>query len=122
MLPVPSLRAPLGLGARSRGQRPEVLIVTPHPPSFSQTNSSCESNRTASDPGDILDNPALPFYEAVLGLSALGLACVGVCSAATFTRATRTASTALHNNLFSKVGAGPARAGPGRAAPPLEKS
>ncbi|ELK29358.1 ATP-binding cassette sub-family C member 11 [Myotis davidii] len=69
----------------------------------SGTNSSCESNRTASDPGDILDNPALPFYEAVLGLSALGLACVGVCSAAAFTRATRTASTALHNDLFSKV-------------------
>ncbi|XP_059524086.1 ATP-binding cassette sub-family C member 11 isoform X1 [Myotis daubentonii] len=69
----------------------------------SGTNSSCESNRTASDPGDILDNPALPFYEAVLGLSALGLACVGVCSAAAFTRATRTASTALHDDLFSKV-------------------
>lgn len=31
MLPVPLLRAPLGLGARSQGQGPEVLIVTPRP-------------------------------------------------------------------------------------------
>ncbi|XP_014306298.2 ATP-binding cassette sub-family C member 11-like, partial [Myotis lucifugus] len=83
----------------------------------SGTNSSFESNRTASDPGDILDNPALPFYEMVLGLSALVLACVGVCSAVAFTRATRKASTALHNDLFSKVGAGPAQAGPGWTAP-----
>ncbi|XP_054566446.1 ATP-binding cassette sub-family C member 11 [Eptesicus fuscus] len=69
----------------------------------SGTNSSHESNRTTSDPGSILDNPHLPFYETVLGLSALVLTCVGVCSSVAFTRATRKASTALHNDLFSKV-------------------
>ncbi|CAK6436569.1 unnamed protein product [Pipistrellus nathusii] len=69
----------------------------------SGTNSSHESNRSTSDPGNILDNPRLSFYETVLGLSTLALTCVGVCSSVAFTRATRKASTALHNSLFSKV-------------------
>ncbi|KAM8775297.1 ATP-binding cassette sub-family C member 11-like [Rhynchonycteris naso] len=67
----------------------------------SGTNSSQASNGT--DPGDILDNPLLSFYETVFGLSLLALTGVGVCSSVTFTAVTRRASTALHNTLFSRV-------------------
>ncbi|XP_066205688.1 ATP-binding cassette sub-family C member 11 isoform X2 [Saccopteryx leptura] len=69
----------------------------------SGTNSSQASNGTADDPGDILDNPLLSWYEMVFGLSLLALTCLGVCSSAVFTAVTRRASTALHNKLFSKV-------------------
>ncbi|XP_003792644.1 ATP-binding cassette sub-family C member 11 [Otolemur garnettii] len=69
----------------------------------SGTNSSQESNRTTADPGDIMDNPQLSFYEMVYGLSLVFLVCVGVCSSGVFTKVTRKASTALHNQLFSKV-------------------
>ncbi|XP_058530423.1 ATP-binding cassette sub-family C member 11 isoform X2 [Ochotona princeps] len=69
----------------------------------SGTNSSQDGNSTTEDPGNILDNPQLPFYKLVYGLSALLLICVGVCFSVTFTRTTRKASTALHDKLFSKV-------------------
>ncbi|XP_008579384.1 PREDICTED: ATP-binding cassette sub-family C member 11 isoform X2 [Galeopterus variegatus] len=69
----------------------------------SGTNSSRDSNRTAADPGDILDNPQLPFYQLVYGLSILLVISLGICSSKAFTKITRKASTALHNNLFNKV-------------------
>ncbi|EHB12489.1 ATP-binding cassette transporter sub-family C member 11 [Heterocephalus glaber] len=69
----------------------------------SGTNCSRESNRTIADPGDILDNPQLPFYQLVYGLSTLVLICTAICSSGAFTKATRRASTALHNKLLSKV-------------------
>ncbi|XP_045389733.1 ATP-binding cassette sub-family C member 11 isoform X5 [Lemur catta] len=69
----------------------------------SGTNSSRASNGTTAGPGDIRDNPQLPFYQLVYGLSLLLLVCVGICSSASFTRITRRASTALHNRLLSKV-------------------
>uniref|UniRef100_A0A8C8YRH9 ATP binding cassette subfamily C member 11 n=1 Tax=Prolemur simus TaxID=1328070 RepID=A0A8C8YRH9_PROSS len=69
----------------------------------SGTNSSRASNGTTAGPGDIRDNPQLPFYQLVYGLSLLLLVCVGICSSASFTRITRRAATALHNRLLSKV-------------------
>ncbi|KAM5262856.1 ATP-binding cassette sub-family C member 11 [Ctenodactylus gundi] len=69
----------------------------------SGTNRSQENNRTTTDPGNILDNPQLPFYQLVYGLSTLVLICAGICSSGLFTKATRKASTALHNKLFNKV-------------------
>ncbi|XP_024407272.2 ATP-binding cassette sub-family C member 11 [Desmodus rotundus] len=69
----------------------------------SGTNSSRETNGTTADPGDILDNPHLSFYQLVFGLSALVLTCVGCCSSVAFTKVTRKASTALHNKLFHRV-------------------
>ncbi|XP_004704957.1 ATP-binding cassette sub-family C member 11 [Echinops telfairi] len=69
----------------------------------SGTNGSQENNGTNAIPGDPLDNPQLPFYQLVYGLSALFLACLGICSSGAFTKVTRKASTALHNQLFSKV-------------------
>ncbi|XP_014644056.1 PREDICTED: ATP-binding cassette sub-family C member 11 [Ceratotherium simum simum] len=69
----------------------------------SGTNSSRESNRTTADSGDILDNPQLPFYQLVYGLSTLFLICTAICSSGAFTKVTRKASTALHNKLFNKV-------------------
>uniref|UniRef100_A0A8I3WCH0 ATP binding cassette subfamily C member 11 n=1 Tax=Callithrix jacchus TaxID=9483 RepID=A0A8I3WCH0_CALJA len=69
----------------------------------SGTNSSRESNGTTADPGDLLDNPQLSFYQLIYGLSSLLLICVGVCSSGIFTKVTRKASSALHNKLFSKV-------------------
>ncbi|KAJ8782570.1 hypothetical protein J1605_000549 [Eschrichtius robustus] len=70
-----------------------------------QTNSSQESNRTTADPGDILDNPQLPFYQLVYGLSALFTVCMGICPSAAFTKVVRKAPTptALHNKLFNRV-------------------
>uniref|UniRef100_A0A2K6ES78 ATP binding cassette subfamily C member 11 n=1 Tax=Propithecus coquereli TaxID=379532 RepID=A0A2K6ES78_PROCO len=62
-----------------------------------------ESNGTTAEPGDVGDNPQLPFYSLVYGLSLLLLVCVSVCSAGTFTKVTRKASTALHGALLSKV-------------------
>ncbi|KAG8510010.1 ATP-binding cassette sub-family C member 11 [Galemys pyrenaicus] len=67
------------------------------------TNSSLESNRTTTEPGDILENPQLPFYQLVYGLIALALICVGICFSWVFSKVTRKASTALHNKLFKKV-------------------
>ncbi|XP_004690202.1 PREDICTED: ATP-binding cassette sub-family C member 11 [Condylura cristata] len=69
----------------------------------SGTNSSLETNRTTAEPGDILDNPQLPFYQLVYGLITLVLICVGVCFSWAFSRITRKASTVLHNKLFRKV-------------------
>ncbi|XP_004371751.1 ATP-binding cassette sub-family C member 11 [Trichechus manatus latirostris] len=69
----------------------------------SGTNSSRESNGTKADPGEVLDNPQLPFFQLVYGVSTLLLSCTGICSSFLFTRVTRKASTALHNKLFSKV-------------------
>ncbi|XP_053438093.1 ATP-binding cassette sub-family C member 11 isoform X2 [Nycticebus coucang] len=69
----------------------------------SGTNSSQEGNRTTADPGDIMDNPQLSFYEMVYGLILVFVVCVGVCSSGAFTKVTRKASTALHNQLFGKV-------------------
>ncbi|TKC38026.1 hypothetical protein EI555_016179 [Monodon monoceros] len=69
----------------------------------SGTNSSQESNRTTADPGDILDNPQLPFYQLVYGLSALFAVCMGICTSAAFTKVVRKAPTALHNKLFNKT-------------------
>ncbi|XP_062965991.1 ATP-binding cassette sub-family C member 11 [Cynocephalus volans] len=69
----------------------------------SGTNSSRDSNRTAADPGDILGNPQLPFYQLVYGLSILLIISLGICFSKAFTKITRKASTALHNNLFNKV-------------------
>ncbi|XP_060041586.1 ATP-binding cassette sub-family C member 11 isoform X2 [Erinaceus europaeus] len=65
--------------------------------------NSQESNWTTADPGDILDNPQLTYYQLVYGLSILILACLGVCFSGAFTKVTRKASTTLHNKLFSKV-------------------
>uniref|UniRef100_A0A452SMH5 ATP binding cassette subfamily C member 11 n=1 Tax=Ursus americanus TaxID=9643 RepID=A0A452SMH5_URSAM len=73
----------------------------------SGTNSSRESNGTAADPGDILDNPRLFYYQLVYGLSVLLLVCTSVCSSGAFTKVTRKASTALHNELFNKVSGSP---------------
>ncbi|XP_008065706.2 ATP-binding cassette sub-family C member 11 [Carlito syrichta] len=69
----------------------------------SGTNSSWVRNRTTADPDDMANNPQLPFYQMVYGLTTLLLVCVGICSAWTFTKVTRKASTALHNKLFNKV-------------------
>nr|XP_044616780.1 ATP-binding cassette sub-family C member 11 isoform X5 [Equus asinus] len=69
----------------------------------SGANSSQESNRTPADPGDILENPQLPFYQLVYGLSTLAVICVGIGCSKAFTKVTRKASTALHNQLFHKV-------------------
>ncbi|GAB5582248.1 ATP-binding cassette sub-family C member 11 isoform X1 [Prionailurus iriomotensis] len=69
----------------------------------SGTNSSQESNGTTADPGDILDNPQLPIYQLVYGLSVLLLICTGLCFSKAFTKLTRKASTALHSKLLSKV-------------------
>uniref|UniRef100_A0A8D2DC37 ATP binding cassette subfamily C member 11 n=1 Tax=Sciurus vulgaris TaxID=55149 RepID=A0A8D2DC37_SCIVU len=69
----------------------------------SGTNHSQESNRTTADPGDMLDNPQLPFYQLVYGLSILCLICTGICSSGAFTKVTRKASTALHDKLLDKV-------------------
>ncbi|XP_040353882.1 ATP-binding cassette sub-family C member 11 isoform X5 [Herpailurus yagouaroundi] len=69
----------------------------------SGTNSSQESNGTTADPGDILDNPQLPIYHLVYGLSVLLLICTGLCFSKAFTKLTRKASTALHSKLLSKV-------------------
>ncbi|XP_036922201.1 ATP-binding cassette sub-family C member 11 [Sturnira hondurensis] len=74
----------------------------------SGTNSSQGANGTAQEePGDILDNPHLPFYQLVYGLSALVLVCVGCCSSLVFTKVTRKASTALHNKLLHRVSRSP---------------
>ncbi|KAF6076391.1 ATP binding cassette subfamily C member 11 [Phyllostomus discolor] len=74
----------------------------------SGTNSSREANVTTADPGDILDNPDLSFYEMVFGLSTLALTLVGCCSSLVFTKVTRKASTALHNQLLHRVTGSPA--------------
>ncbi|XP_027947047.1 ATP-binding cassette sub-family C member 11 isoform X2 [Eumetopias jubatus] len=73
----------------------------------SGTNSSQESNGTTADPGDILNNPQLLYYQLVYGLSVLLLIFMGVCSSGAFTKITREASTALHNELFNKVSGSP---------------
>ncbi|XP_076693670.2 ATP-binding cassette sub-family C member 11 [Callospermophilus lateralis] len=69
----------------------------------SGTNCSQESNWTTADPGDMLDNPQLPFYQLVYGLSTLCLICTGICSSGTFTKVTRKATTVLHDKLLDKV-------------------
>ncbi|XP_006183606.2 ATP-binding cassette sub-family C member 11 [Camelus ferus] len=69
----------------------------------SGTNRSRESNGTTADPGDILDNPQLPFYQLVYGLGALFLVFIGILFSLAFTKVTVKASTTLHNNLLSKV-------------------
>ncbi|XP_055992080.1 ATP-binding cassette sub-family C member 11 [Sorex fumeus] len=69
----------------------------------SGTNSSRESNKTTVEPGDILDNPQLPFYQLVYGLIAVVLLCVGLCFSTIYSKVTRRASTVLHNKLFCKV-------------------
>ena len=68
-----------------------------------KNNSSQESNWTAADPGDILDNPQLPFYQLVFGLSSLLVILLGICLSLVFTKVMGKASTALHNKLFNKV-------------------
>lgn len=50
-----------------------------------------------------MDNPQLPFYQLVYGLSALFAVCMGICTSAAFTKVVREAPTALHNKLFNKV-------------------
>uniref|UniRef100_A0A2K6UA18 ATP binding cassette subfamily C member 11 n=1 Tax=Saimiri boliviensis boliviensis TaxID=39432 RepID=A0A2K6UA18_SAIBB len=69
----------------------------------SGTNSSRESNGTSGDPGDLLDNPQLSFYQLIYGLNALLLICMGICSSRIFTKVTRKASSTLHSKLFNKV-------------------
>ncbi|XP_043293739.1 ATP-binding cassette sub-family C member 11 isoform X3 [Cervus canadensis] len=69
----------------------------------SGNNSSQESNWTAADPGDILDNPQLPFYQLVFGLSGLFSIFVSICLSVVFTKVMGKAPTALHNKLFNKV-------------------
>uniref|UniRef100_A0A4W2C7M1 ATP binding cassette subfamily C member 11 n=1 Tax=Bos indicus x Bos taurus TaxID=30522 RepID=A0A4W2C7M1_BOBOX len=69
----------------------------------SGNNSSQESNWTTADPGDILDNPQLPFYQLVFGLSGLLAILLGICLSLVFTKVMGKASTALHNKLFNKV-------------------
>ncbi|XP_069405894.1 ATP-binding cassette sub-family C member 11 isoform X3 [Ovis canadensis] len=66
-------------------------------------NSSQESNWTTADPGDILDNPQLPFYQLVFGLSSLFAVFLGILLSVVFTKVMGKASTALHNKLFNKV-------------------
>ncbi|XP_032182404.1 ATP-binding cassette sub-family C member 11 isoform X3 [Mustela erminea] len=73
----------------------------------SGTNSSQESNGTTADPGDILNNPQLLYYQLVYGLSVLLLIFTGVCSSRGFTKITRKASTVLHDKLFNKVSCSP---------------
>ncbi|XP_037000701.2 ATP-binding cassette sub-family C member 11 [Artibeus jamaicensis] len=73
------------------------------------TNSSRGANGTATgDPGDILDNPHLLFYQLVFGLSTVALTFVGCCFSVLFTKVTKKASTALHNKLFHRVSQSPA--------------
>ncbi|XP_029781122.1 ATP-binding cassette sub-family C member 11 isoform X1 [Suricata suricatta] len=69
----------------------------------SGTNSSQESNGTMADPGNILDNPQLPIYQLVYGLSVLLLILLSICSSGVYAKLTRKASTALHSKLLSKV-------------------
>lgn len=56
-----------------------------------------------ADPGDILDNPQLPIYQLVYGLSTLLLIFMSICFSWVFTKLMRKASTTLHSNLLSKV-------------------
>lgn len=70
-----------------------------------KTNSSREDNGTVADPGNILDNPQLPYFELVFGLSSLVLIVLGVCSSVLFTKVMRRASTIIHDKLLHKVGA-----------------
>ncbi|XP_061243086.1 ATP-binding cassette sub-family C member 11 isoform X2 [Bos javanicus] len=69
----------------------------------SGNNSSQKSNWTTADPGDILDNPQLLFYQLVFGLSGLLAILLGICLSLVFTKVMGKASTALHNKLFNKV-------------------
>ncbi|XP_039098050.1 ATP-binding cassette sub-family C member 11 isoform X2 [Hyaena hyaena] len=69
----------------------------------SGTNSSQESNGTMADPGDILDNPQLPIYQLVYGLSTVLLIFMSICFSWAFTKLMRKASTTLHSKLLSKV-------------------
>ncbi|XP_020735225.2 ATP-binding cassette sub-family C member 11 isoform X1 [Odocoileus virginianus] len=69
----------------------------------SGNNSSQESNWTAADPGDILDNPQLPFYQLVFGLSILFTIFFSICLTVVFTKVMGKAPTTLHNKLFNKV-------------------
>ncbi|XP_043754326.1 ATP-binding cassette sub-family C member 11 isoform X3 [Cervus elaphus] len=69
----------------------------------SGNNSSQESNWTAADPGDILDNPQLPFYQLVFGFSGLFSIFMSICLSVVFTKVMGKAPTALHNKLFNKV-------------------
>uniref|UniRef100_A0A8C6FJT4 ATP binding cassette subfamily C member 11 n=1 Tax=Moschus moschiferus TaxID=68415 RepID=A0A8C6FJT4_MOSMO len=75
----------------------------------SGNNSSQESNWTAADPGDILDNPQLPFYQLVFGLSSLFTIFLGICLSVVFTKVMGKAPTTLHNKLFNKVSHCPMR-------------
>ncbi|XP_065776550.1 ATP-binding cassette sub-family C member 11 isoform X2 [Muntiacus reevesi] len=75
----------------------------------SGSNSSQEGNWTTADPGDILDNPRLPFYQLVFGLSILFAVFLGICLSVVFTKVMGKAPTALHNKLFNKVSHCPMR-------------
>ncbi|XP_043842191.1 ATP-binding cassette sub-family C member 11 [Dromiciops gliroides] len=67
-------------------------------------NNSSKINGTEQmGPGSLLDNPQMPFYQLVYGVSALTLIFTGVISSVFFTKTTRRASTTLHNNLFMKI-------------------
>ncbi|XP_007474889.2 ATP-binding cassette sub-family C member 11 [Monodelphis domestica] len=74
----------------------------------SGNNNSSRSNGTEQmdnykNPGSILDNPQLPLYQLVYGMSALVLIFTGIISSACFTKTTKKASTAFHNTLFMKI-------------------
>nr|XP_020840773.1 ATP-binding cassette sub-family C member 11 isoform X2 [Phascolarctos cinereus] len=66
-------------------------------------NSSKINGTEQLGSGNLGDNPRMPFYQLVYGLSALLLIFTSVISSAVFTRTTRKASTALHNKLFMKI-------------------
>lgn len=86
------------------GDKDEAYFLSHHTPCpFLKNNSSQESNWTAADPGDILDNPQLPFYQLVFGLSGLFSIFVSICLSVVFTKVMGKAPTALHNKLFNKV-------------------
>ncbi|XP_027723633.1 ATP-binding cassette sub-family C member 11 isoform X2 [Vombatus ursinus] len=70
----------------------------------SGANNSSKINGTEQlGSGNLLDNPQMPFYQLVYGISALILIFTAVISSAFFTRTTRKASTAFHNKLFMKI-------------------
>ena len=86
------------------GDKDEAYFLSYHTPCpFLKKNSSQESNWTTADPGDILDNPQLPFYQLVFGLSSLFAVFLGILLSVVFTKVMGKASTALHNKLFNKV-------------------
>ncbi|XP_038610269.1 ATP-binding cassette sub-family C member 11-like [Tachyglossus aculeatus] len=58
---------------------------------------------TKQDGRSILDNPRLPFYQLVYGVTGLVMILTFISSSGSFTLTTKKASSAFHNNIFKKV-------------------